>query len=91
MHYRAFKDMCRIYQLYVPEFGANIRFEIPMPVSWSMEKKLEMAGQPHQQTPDIDNLCKGLFDAVYKDDSKIWQLNGLSKVWAWKGAIVVEY
>ena len=89
--YFDFKDQCRLYQVYLPPFGATVRFEMPMPRSWSLKKKNEMAGRPHQQVPDLDNLIKGLADAVYKDDSKIWHYHGLSKVWSWSPAIVIEY
>ena len=30
-----------------------------------------MDGEPHQQTPDIDNLEKGILDALFADDKKV--------------------
>jgi Holliday junction resolvase RusA-like endonuclease len=33
-----------------------------------------MDGMPHTVKPDIDNLTKGLLDAVLKEDSHIWSV-----------------
>lgn len=57
-----------------------------MPPSWSEKKKLAMDGKPHQQTPDIDNLTKGYFDALYEQDCVIWKITA-QKVWARDGFI----
>jgi len=44
-----------------------------------------------QQRPDLDNLLKALADAVCPDDdSHIWHLVGLSKVWGDDGRILIE-
>ena len=47
-----------------------------------------MAGQPHQQKPDLDNLAKALFDALYEDDSSIYNIR-LLKQWDWYGRIII--
>jgi Holliday junction resolvase RusA-like endonuclease len=43
-------------------------------------------GTPKTTRSDIDNLLKGIFDAgngiVWKDDSLIWHLTDVQKVWA---------
>ena len=57
-----------------------IIFLVPMPNSWSKKKKALMAGQPHQQRPDIDNYLKGLFDATHEEDATIWKVTA-SKIW----------
>ena len=90
LRYYAFKDLIRLYRVDVPMSGATIRFELPMPPSWSKKKREAMNGQPHQQKPDIDNMLKALLDAVYHDDSVVWHLAGLEKRWAVEGAIMVE-
>jgi len=61
-----------------------------MPKSWGKRKKASMCGKPHQQKPDIDNLLKALFDAVYDDDSKIWQVGGVMKLWDYEGSITIH-
>jgi Holliday junction resolvase RusA-like endonuclease len=43
-----------------------------MPESWSRKKRALYDGQPHQQKPDLDNLVKAVLDAIYGDDSGIW-------------------
>jgi Holliday junction resolvase RusA-like endonuclease len=48
-----------------------------------------MDGKPHQQKPDKDNLEKSILDAVFDDDSKVWD-GRVSKLWGVDGKIVVE-
>ena len=88
MRYRWFADICRSYGVEVPEAGAHIIFYLPMPASWSEKKKQKMDGQSHQQVPDTDNLIKALLDAIYKNDSHIWDYR-ITKRWARKGMIEV--
>ena len=85
--YAKFKKDCRTLGMRVPE-SADIRFEVPMPKSWSQRKRFLMAGQPHQQRPDLDNYVKAVLDAVLDDDSKVWQV-WARKVWGMKGQIVI--
>lgn len=87
MQYRAFKDECRERGVTIPETCA-ITFYMPMPDSWSKKRKVEMLGKPHQQTPDIDNLCKAVFDAVLENDAHIWKVSA-EKIWANNGAIEI--
>jgi len=65
LRYRAYKDELRLRQIDVPDGGVRITFVLPMPASWSKKKRAEMINQPHQQTPDVDNLHKGLLDALF--------------------------
>ncbi|MGU0055537.1 RusA family crossover junction endodeoxyribonuclease [Enterobacter hormaechei] len=39
-----------------------------------------MNGKPHQQKPDKDNLEKALLDAIFDDDSRVWD-GRVTKVW----------
>jgi len=91
MRYRAFKDEVRRLGIKIPESKAHITFYIPMPKSWSREKKFIMLGKPHQakKSNDIDNLAKSLFDSVFDDDSQIWDVR-LTKLWSDVGMISVE-
>lgn len=66
----------------------EVIFEIKMPDSWSLKKKHAMNGEPHQQKPDIDNLIKGLFDAVLKEDKQIYKVTA-KKRWATEGSIII--
>lgn len=73
----------------MPEAGAAIRFTLPMPRSWSKRKRAALAGQPHRQKPDLDNLIKALTDALLPDDSGLWQLAGAEKRWGEAGSIEI--
>lgn len=88
--YRAFKDLVRAAKLKLPVSCYHVIFILPMAQSWSNKKKLAMWGQPHQQVPDKDNLEKALLDAVYPDsDSHVWD-GRVSKIWGYKGYIIVR-
>ncbi len=88
LRYRAFADECRLRKMLVPEQGAHVIFVLPMPPSWTKTKREEMEGEPHTQTPDVDNLCKALLDALYGDDSAVADIR-ISKVWGKDGMIAV--
>lgn len=89
LRYRAFCDECRLRRVSLPAAGAHVTFVIPMPRSWSKKRRAAMAGQPHQQKPDADNLTKALMDAVHADDAHVWDLR-VTKVWGEYGQIIVE-
>jgi len=96
--YRAFADECR-YKI-GNDFDLNycfIVFRIPMPRSWTEDKKARMCGQPHQSKPDLSNLLKALEDALYskrytgrsEDDAAVHAITGLHKLWSDKGSISI--
>lgn len=87
--YWAFKDEVRRLKIEVAIKNCHVIFIMPMPESWSKKKKAKMWTRPHQQTPDADNLCKGLLDAVYGDDKIVYDIRP-SKTWGYKGAIVIR-
>lgn len=88
MKYRAFADEVRdkIKDIPVPY---HVIFVLPMPKSWSKKKRIEMAGAPHRQKPDKDNLEKALLDALFEDDSHVWD-GRVSKLWGDAGQIIVS-
>ena len=88
--YWDFKERVRTLNIQVPVAGAHVVFWVEMPKSWSKKKKAEMCGKPHQQTPDWDNFAKGLFDAIYEDDSVVYDCR-VSKYWAYTGKIEVRH
>ena len=95
VQYRTFKDTLRLECKRVglknlqPQLESLI-FHIPMPESWSKKKKLEMEGKPHQQSPDLDNLVKGFWDAILEQDNYIYSIRGeLGKYWAKEGKIIL--
>jgi len=96
VNYFAFRDMVRqeISSIYFGEhmgFELDIVFLVKMPKSWSKKKRTTMSGKPHQQTPDIDNYIKGLFDALYKEDKFVWNVSA-KKLWTYKeGQIIINF
>lgn len=71
---------------YVLPSRIDVTFHLPMPASWSQKKKNLMRGKPHTQRSDVDNLIKGLFDHLAKEDSYIWHIEA-KKVWSDEGSI----
>jgi Holliday junction resolvase RusA-like endonuclease len=63
-------------------------FFLPMPDSWSEKKKQNFNGKPHKSRPDIDNIVKGLMDALKKEDGDIWSIK-VEKRYAYKGSILI--
>lgn len=90
MRYRDFCNQVQAAGIKVPESGATITFVLPMPKTWSKKKKAEMLGQPHQTTPDLDNLLKALLDAIYDNDSGVWNVMRLEKRWGLTGQIIIR-
>lgn len=96
MQYRSFKDELRkeCKRLNLIELKPQLQsliFYIPMPETWSKKKKLLMEGKPHQQSPDIDNFLKAIFDAMLLQDNYIYSIKGeLGKYWAKEGMIILE-
>jgi len=87
--YRNFCRRCNLIKLFFPHENSRVTFILPMPESWSNKKKSQMNGQAHQSKPDLDNLLKGLSDAIYADDSMIWDVH-VTKLWGYEGAIIIE-
>lgn len=81
MRYKVFGQAVRLARVEIPQ-PCRIVFYLPMPKSWSKADKGFVAGSQHCSKPDLDNLLKGLLDAVYYKqgdaDKRIWS------VWAEK-------
>ncbi len=89
--YRRFANTCRLYKVKLPFSGVHVTFILPMPDSWSEKKKKLFDGKPHQlkRKNDWDNLGKALSDAIYGEDSMIWDIH-VTKRWGRSGKIIVE-
>ena len=48
-----------------------------------------MDGSKHEDKPDLDNLLKALGDALYDNDSCIWDVR-ITKIWGYEGKIVIK-
>ncbi len=88
LRYFEFKDKVRDHKVELPECH-HITFVVPMPESWSKKKKIVMNGKPHQQRPDVDNFLKAIFDAVFEEDSHIWDCRA-TKMWGREGQIIIK-
>ena len=86
--YRSFCDRLRLLGATVPDSNGWAIFVMGMPSSWSKKKKDLMRHKPHQQKADLDNMAKSLFDALYKEDSHIWD-GRFSKVWGDAGKLII--
>ena len=89
LSYRAFADEMRVQAegWELPD-AFHVRFIVPMPISWSKKKRLQMVSTPHRQRPDLDNFIKS-FDCLREDDSSIWKISA-EKVWGEEGAIIID-
>ena len=71
-----------------------VEYLMPTPASWSNTKRLQAIGEPHTQTPDIDNLFKFILDAfngvLWEDDRYISTIYG-RKVWSEQGGVILHY
>jgi Holliday junction resolvase RusA-like endonuclease len=88
LRYHAFCDEIRAMGIQIPPAGAHIVFILPMPASWSAKKKAAMNRMPHQQKPDKDNMEKALLDALFGDDSHIWD-SRVTKLWGYSEAVLI--
>jgi Holliday junction resolvase RusA-like endonuclease len=76
--------------------GDHVVFHFSMPLGWSKKKKARMIGQPHEQTPDLDNILGGLWDAIFtsaerggKGDQHVHTVGSMKKVWSVEDAIEI--
>jgi len=83
MRYRAWADMARFSTskaFLLNPIKVNILAVFQMPQSWPKKKKAELAGKPHRQKPDWDNIGKAVSDALWGDDSVLYDVT-VKKVW----------
>lgn len=86
--YRAYHDQLREMGVTL-EPGDAVTFWLSMPKSWSEKKRAEMAGAPHQQKPDLDNLLGGLLDGVLEEDKTFWMFGETKKLWTAKESRII--
>lgn len=68
----------------------GLEFHLQMPKYWSKKKKELLLYQPHCQTPDLDNLIKGVLDSLFYQDNFIHQLiEPTRKIWANEYKIII--
>jgi Holliday junction resolvase RusA-like endonuclease len=61
--------------------NVSIEFHMPIPLSWSQNKRTSHQGIPHVSRPDTDNLLKFCLDTmngiVFQDDSCVYGIHAL--------------
>ena len=87
--YRTFCNQCNLEKVILPCYGSHVTFVLPFPQSFSNKRKTKWIGKPHTQRPDLDNLLKALSDAVYGEDSGIYDI-WATKRWGTTGKIIIE-
>jgi len=80
---------CKLERVVLPCFGAHITFILPIPKSCSEKLKKQLDGKPHMQKPDLDNILKSLGDAIYTNDSGIYDIH-VTKLWGREGKIIIQ-
>jgi Holliday junction resolvase RusA-like endonuclease len=58
----------------------TVRIFLLIPPSWSTMRQQIMIGEPHTSKPDIDNIAKGIMDALFTNDSCVYKLEA-EKYW----------
>ncbi|HCL6099552.1 RusA family crossover junction endodeoxyribonuclease [Enterobacter cloacae subsp. cloacae] len=89
MRYWAFYDHVRLLGICMPESNSYASFILLMPKSWNKKKRAELNGQHHQGKPDLDNLMECLMEALFEDDTHIWD-SRVTKLWGENGQIIIR-
>ena len=76
-------------QGYRPLNVLEMLFVFPVTPSWSKKKKEKMLWQPHEFTPDIDNLIKAILDSLWQDDRKVHTVHA-KKIWGAHGRVIIK-
>jgi len=90
--YYSYKDYLKLFcnaNDFIISEKVKITFFIPIGKSISKKETALRLGKPHKQRPDLDNLVKGIWDALATEDGFIHTLQ-CSKVWSLEGKIVIE-
>lgn len=67
----------------------GLRFYVAGGESLSLKKRMLLAGAPKLTRPDYDNFAKGFHDALFEDDSRVWDVR-VQKRWAGPDGPCVE-
>ena len=66
----------------------KIIFYLPIPDSFKKRETYE--GKIHNKKPDLDNLCKGIMDILYKNDSCVHHVE-MDKFYSLNPRIEIEF
>ncbi len=91
MRYFAYRDELQLFTrdaIIAPDGVLDIIFVVPFPDSYSEKKKVSLYLKPHTLKPDRDNMLKGFQDAIFRDDTHIWDGRTI-KLWGYYGCIII--
>lgn len=92
LQYYAYKDMllkeCE-QQNFVLGDAFYVKFTIGFPPSYPKKKRELLLGKPHTIKSDLDNLLKGLMDAIKVNDQSVYYVIAY-KVWGNKDSLLVK-
>ena len=75
VYFEVLKQLNGVYNPINTAVGVEVLFKMPIPESWSKREKEKAPGTLHTKKPDIDNMVKGLFDAlnglIWVDDNRV--------------------
>lgn len=75
-HKQEIKDWVARNNFVMPHGYFALWFCTPMPISWRPKKRAEMLYKAHQNTPDIDNYAKQVFDCIMPRRNRIAKEKG---------------
>ena len=88
--YRAYKDACKEGRVAIPMARGTVIFCLPIP-KMSKAKTMALEATDHtKENADIDNLMKGLMDAVLIKDGEVCSLSP-HKIWSSKPGFFITY
>lgn len=86
LRYRAWCDLVRLsaglteHMTLTRPTRLTLRIFLACPASWSRTKRLDYNGDPHTAKPDLDNIAKGIMDALFVNDSYVYKVE-MEKWW----------
>lgn len=93
VRYREWCDRVRDVAGMVPDpseiAAVSLTAHFEPPKSWSKKRRMAAIGTGHCTRPDLDNICKGLFDCLWKEDCAIHTVT-MRKVWGWTPKTEIE-
>lgn len=83
----AYRDYCDRIRAATPAilgevdcYALDVIAHIAVKPSWKLKLKKAKIGKPHRDKPDTDNIVKSVADAMFENDSGIWDERG-RKYW----------
>ena len=87
--YWSFVDLCRLNRCRASLFRRSCDVYPAYAKVWSKKKKAVQNDKPHMSRPDLSNLLKALEDAIYSEDSVIYDIH-IEKRWGYEGQIIIK-